>query len=591
MKKSILYIPLLFVATSASAQDSTSLNAMPAASSGVQFKALKNNDQVLPKWSLDVIYRYGSLKQDIEMINLADAYSQSLNNNFSKAEFSKGNTHSASLQLGYFFGKNRRFGIGTGISWQQQKGIITVKDFKTQYESTDRNNETFRQILTNREPITEEVTTTNFVIPVLLKFKHQFKNSNFGISIDAGALIGISNNNKYDAKARFDYEAAYLYDGEGQPIYDNDPNFNSNSQLITRQFWQDESHSTSDPSVKAYFDRKRNEGLNVALDTLMRNQGSTNYSKSTSLGFIFQPSITYYLSYNTTFLLGGYYTYQVYKNEGNQNYRLTDKIGDYNSITTGTKSNTVSSWGLSIGFRFFFGEKRDVDGDEVIDKLDECPLKAGDIAFKGCPDYDKDGIKDDIDDCPFDYGSETANGCPDRDGDGIADSKDACPDEPGVRVDDPALNGCPWAKIIKEQAKKNNLNVSEIPTKDVTLETYYDVLKTDVIYFDFGKTEILPSNFLVLDEAAAILQKNDKIMILVSGNTDSIGSYTNNILLSLNRAKAVSDYLQNKGVSKDRIIAAGNGYEKPITNNDKPENRALNRRTEMKLLMPLPEKK
>ncbi len=510
MKKSLLYITL-FAAYSSNAQDTTqSIAPTDAAGTGIQFKALKNNDQVLPRWALDVTYKYGALENDIEMINLNQSYTESLNNSFSKPVFSKGSSHGASLQLGYFFGKNRRWGLGTGVSLFMQKGNVTVNEFKTHYRSTDENNTVFRQILSNKIPITEEVRSTNINIPLVIKYKHQFKDSKLGLTVDVGGFVGISSQNKFKANGQFDYEAAYKYDG-GIGGYDNKPGFDSTSHLITREFYNQ--HPAEGQTTDQFFQRKFDEGYNVALNRNVQKEGTTSYTKM-SYGFIFQPSISYYLGYNTTFLLGGYYMYQMLENEGNENYRLTDKVGAYNSITEGTKRNVATSWGLNVGFRFFFGEKRDVDGDGVADKNDNCPLEFGDLAFMGCPDFDKDGILDRDDECRFEYGSETANGCPDRDGDGIADSKDACPDEPGIRVDDAALNGCSPLKIAREMAKRAGVTVNEKTTTNETVETYYDVLQSNLIHFDFGKSEIHPSSLTVLDDAATLLAKNRKIMII-----------------------------------------------------------------------------
>jgi OOP family OmpA-OmpF porin len=66
-------------------------------------------------------------------------------------------------------------------------------------------------------------------------------------------------------------------------------------------------------------------------------------------------------------------------------------------------------------------------------------------------DRDKDGILDKDDACPDEPGVKTddpaTNGCPpplpDRDNDGIPDKDDACPDVAGVRTNDPKTNGCP----------------------------------------------------------------------------------------------------------------------------------------------------
>jgi len=66
-------------------------------------------------------------------------------------------------------------------------------------------------------------------------------------------------------------------------------------------------------------------------------------------------------------------------------------------------------------------------------------------------DRDHDGILDKDDACPDEPGIKTddpaTNGCPppppDRDNDGVPDKDDACPDVPGVKTSDPKTNGCP----------------------------------------------------------------------------------------------------------------------------------------------------
>ena len=101
----------------------------------------------------------------------------------------------------------------------------------------------------------------------------------------------------------------------------------------------------------------------------------------------------------------------------------------------------------SIGFKYFFGSKKDMpppvpadrDMDGIVDSLDRCPDVPGLAAFDGCPDTDNDGIQDSEDRCPEYPGLRNLQGCPDTDGDGVADTDDECPNEPGPA----ANNGCP----------------------------------------------------------------------------------------------------------------------------------------------------
>jgi outer membrane protein OmpA-like peptidoglycan-associated protein len=54
--------------------------------------------------------------------------------------------------------------------------------------------------------------------------------------------------------------------------------------------------------------------------------------------------------------------------------------------------------------------------------------------------------------------------------------------------------------------------------------------------------------------------------------------------LSQARAQSVVDYLINKGISKDRLVAKGYGELQPIETNDTEEGRQMNRRSEFKIL-------
>ncbi len=54
-----------------------------------------------------------------------------------------------------------------------------------------------------------------------------------------------------------------------------------------------------------------------------------------------------------------------------------------------------------------------------------------------------------------------------------------------------------------------------------------------------------------------------------------------NYELSLSRAKAVSDYLQQKGIDPNRILVIGNGSSNPVRDNSTAANRKYNRRVDI----------
>lgn len=102
------------------------------------------------------------------------------------------------------------------------------------------------------------------------------------------------------------------------------------------------------------------------------------------------------------------------------------------------------------------------------------------------------------------------------------------------------------------------------------------------VFFKSGKYDLNEASFFELDKVVELLKEND-VKIEISGHTDDVGKSDYNKKLSLNRAEAVYNYLITKGVSPIRLTYIGYGESKPLVDNATPENRALNRRIEIKV--------
>ena len=99
------------------------------------------------------------------------------------------------------------------------------------------------------------------------------------------------------------------------------------------------------------------------------------------------------------------------------------------------------------------------------------------------------------------------------------------------------------------------------------------------IFFNTNEYEILPSSLTELSTLTELLRTNATLNIEIQGHTDNVGNELQNEKLSLNRAKAVYDFLLAKGISAQRLTYKGYGEAKPIRDNDTEENRKHNRRT------------
>jgi len=104
------------------------------------------------------------------------------------------------------------------------------------------------------------------------------------------------------------------------------------------------------------------------------------------------------------------------------------------------------------------------------------------------------------------------------------------------------------------------------------------------IFFDSGKSTLRDESKSELQNLIDLMNEIPSLKIEISGHTDNVGSKSNNQKLSENRAKAVVDYLVEKGISVERLTYKGYGQEKPIADNSTAEGRQQNRRTMFEVL-------
>lgn len=85
------------------------------------------------------------------------------------------------------------------------------------------------------------------------------------------------------------------------------------------------------------------------------------------------------------------------------------------------------------------------------------------------------------------------------------------------------------------------------------------------IYYDYNKATLRPESKAVLDSILVFFSDNKDLTIEIGSHTDSRGSDSYNEKLSQERAQSVVDYLIEKGVATERLVAKGYGETK-ITN-------------------------
>jgi len=137
-----------------------------------------------------------------------------------------------------------------------------------------------------------------------------------------------------------------------------------------------------------------------------------------------------------------------------------------------------------------------------------------------------------------------------------------------------------------------NINLQEVGTqiKPYELEVLLEPIKANGkitlnnVFFDFDKSNLKQESFIELDKLMELLKKNSNLKIEIGGYTDDKGNEKYNQILSQKRADAVVNYLIQKGIVATRLIAKGYGEMHPVVPNDTEENKAKNRRTEVKVL-------
>jgi len=108
-------------------------------------------------------------------------------------------------------------------------------------------------------------------------------------------------------------------------------------------------------------------------------------------------------------------------------------------------------------------------------------------------------------------------------------------------------------------------------------------LELQDIYFDYNSAKLHESSMPELDRVVDLMKENPAINIEISAHTDNKGSSDYNLKLSDKRAQEIVRYLVSKGIPSAKLKPKGYGASRPVAANDTEENRAKNRRVELKV--------
>ena len=144
------------------------------------------------------------------------------------------------------------------------------------------------------------------------------------------------------------------------------------------------------------------------------------------------------------------------------------------------------------------------------------------------------------------------------------------------------LVGASGGGLIGNYYDKQAKELSAIADVQKTDNGIIVTLKNEIL-FDTGKSNLSVQAQKTLLDLNRVLKKYPENIIVVQGHTDSTGSLEYNNQLSVERAKAVYDFILANGLKTSALSYEGYGPKAPIADNSTAEGRAKNRRVELKI--------
>ncbi len=140
--------------------------------------------------------------------------------------------------------------------------------------------------------------------------------------------------------------------------------------------------------------------------------------------------------------------------------------------------------------------------------------------------------------------------------------------------------------FYSENFDMNNVSSDSVFNIDIPLEPIEANAKVVLknVFFDTKKTDLKPESISELDNVVRLMNENPHMKVQINGFTDNIGTPADNLKLSNGRALSVVNYLIAKGVKKERLSYKGFGETKPVATNEAEAGRAMNRRTELRVV-------
>lgn len=156
----------------------------------------------------------------------------------------------------------------------------------------------------------------------------------------------------------------------------------------------------------------------------------------------------------------------------------------------------------------------------------------------------------------------------------------------------------PKTEVVKQKPPVNNIpvrkTVKEDLIKEVTDSTTKEgdnIILPNINFFG-GRHVFIPQSYSALEELLFVMNNVPSLVIEIQGHIccqegdgDGLDIDTGEPFLSYNRARAVYEYLLEKGIDRKRMTYKGYGHKFPIIEFERNEaERTTNRRVEIKII-------
>jgi len=144
-------------------------------------------------------------------------------------------------------------------------------------------------------------------------------------------------------------------------------------------------------------------------------------------------------------------------------------------------------------------------------------------------------------------------------------------------------SAAPTVVYTPPPAKKEPKKVSGLGFKEIKKG---QVIRIENLYFPMNEAVIQKESYTELNKLFKFLDSNSGVVVEIGGHTNTVPPQDYCMRLSKSRAKAVTDYLIEKGIPEHRIKYKGYGKSNPVIKDDRYDMaaRQKNQRVEIKIL-------